>query len=125
MPAPWAFDTQVQVQTVTKTYDGLGTTETFTNGDLLFACVCEPTKNMYMHVNIVDQQRFNKTTIYRLIVRNKQNFSYSDTRFLWTTPNDGVHILKPFENQRLEGSRHTAYTSMLVEDITDLQSKPV
>ena len=134
--SPLWFDTQVQVKEVTKSYDGLGDTETWVDiGPVdpktglptvkkLWCSFQQPTKNLYMSVQVQYGQRFNKTTIWRMVVREKQDWNYATTRFLWDSPNKGQRVMQPVENVRFEGSRHTAYASILVEDVTDLQAKP-
>ena len=126
MISPTSFDSRITVQTVTKTYDGVGATEEWEDApqpNPLWACLVQPTKNMWMQVQVEYQQRFNKTVIWRVIVRGKQNWDYATTRFLWNSPNMGQRVLQPFENQRLEGGRRTQYTSIMAEDVTDMASK--
>lgn len=124
MTGSYSFDARITILSRVETDSPGGVIKTWTNGIVLWASVVQMVKNMFISVQIMYDERYAQTTIYRIITRGKQNFDYESTRFSWNSPSQGVRILEPFETSRLPGSRHTNFTSILVRDITDLKEGP-
>jgi head-tail adaptor len=120
MLSPWSFDSRITVQAVTKTFDGLNSTETWNDVETIWGSLIQLTQEKQMKVVMEYGQRFSKNIYYKLVVRGRKAFSFSDTRFLYQSPTDGVRTLKPIESVRIPGSRHDQYTGMWVEDVTDV-----
>ncbi len=123
MLSPYTFDSRVEVQTLTRTYDGVGNVDTWATITTVWCCVIHEFKNKWTDVFVEYGQRFSKNPIYKLIVRERQTYTVAGHRFLWKSP-WGDRVLKPINSQVVPGHRHHAYTSVIVEDITDM-STPV
>jgi len=121
MNGSYSFDTRITVLTETEIDTPGGVIKTWVKGNTLWASILQKVLNMFIATQIDYSQRYAQSPIYRIIVRSKQTWKFESTRFLWTSPSEGVRTLEPFELKRLPGTRHTSYTSLLVRDITDLK----
>lgn len=121
MFSPYSFDSQVIIQTLTRTYDGVGNTDVWVNTKTLWGSIIQPSNNRYVDVFVLDGQRLAKNIIYKLVVREQQQFEYASTRFIWKS-RFGNRILKPIQAQLLPGHRHSAWSAIFCEDITNMSS---
>lgn len=119
MLSPYTFDSRLEVYTLTRTYDGVGNVDTWTLSATLWCSVVHEFKNKWTDVFVEYGQRFAKNIIYKLIVREKQRFTCAEHKFVWKAPH-GDRILRPINSQIIPGHRRHQYTSIIVEDVTEM-----
>jgi hypothetical protein len=117
----WQFDSQVTVQSVATTYNGVGSTNVWTDGDTVW-CICMVmTGDSWLRANTQYNQRFTTTQIYRIVTRERVDYKFDSSRFIWHSPT-GDRIMKPIRSAAIGGGVRDQFTWIDVEDITDVDS---
>lgn len=84
------FKDLVRRDTRTATYNATGLSETWTQGESLWASVIVVNRSR----SVDYQQTYSNQKIYKVTLRGRSDYDVKNTRFVWTT--NGNKVLEPY-----------------------------